>query len=315
MNIIICELVGTMLLVLLGDSICMNLNLNKSGNKGGGPLMSCIGWGFAVMIPAFIFGRATGAHFNPAVTIALAVRGVANGGISWGVVPLYLIGEMLGGFVGAVLCTIMYYNHLEATPDNDVKRGCYCTSPSIRNTGLNLYSEIVDSFILMFAILGIGQTVAGDSALNYVFIWAIITGIGTAKITEAFHHNSWMHAAEDFQACADGLPDPAIADPVVVALFCSSCWRYDGEYSPNGGRRDICTDPSTDLIPIEKITVPTLILCGDRDPYLNYGRLADSPTRLPAGSSVDIISGGGHVLMLEAPFYHAFQEKVLNFLQ
>ena len=163
MNIIICELVGTMLLVLLGDSICMNLNLNKSGNKGGGPLMSCIGWGFAVMIPAFIFGRATGAHFNPAVTIALAVRGVANGGISWSVVPLYLIGEMLGGFVGAVLCTIMYYNHLEATPDNDVKRGCYCTSPSIRNTGLNLYSEIVDSFILMFAILGMFGGVTGYS--------------------------------------------------------------------------------------------------------------------------------------------------------
>ena len=205
MNIIICELVGTMLLVLLGDSICMNLNLNNSGNKGGGPLMSCIGWGFAVMIPAFIFGRATGAHFNPAVTIALAVRGVANGGISWGVVPLYLIGEMLGGFVGAVLCTIMYYNHLEATPDNDVKRGCYCTSPSIRNTGLNLYSEIVDSFILMFAILGIGQTVAGDSALNYVFIWAIITGIGTAFGGVTGYS---MNAARD------------LPPRIVFALFC-----------------------------------------------------------------------------------------------
>lgn len=180
MSIIICELFGTMLLVLLGDSVCMNINLNKSGNKGGGPLMCCIGWGFAVMVPAFIFGKATGSHFNPAITIALAVRGVANGGISWDVVPLYLVGEMLGGFIGAVLCTIMYYNHLEATPDPDLKRGCYCTGPSIRNTGLNLYSEIVDSFILMCAILGIGQTVAGNTALNYVFLWGIITSIGTA---------------------------------------------------------------------------------------------------------------------------------------
>ena len=143
----------------------------------------------------------------------------------------------------------------------------------------------------------------------------ILTGVGAAEITEEFHHNSWTHAAEDFQRGPDGLLDPAITDPVVVALLCSSCWRYDGEYSPNGGRRDICADRSVDLIPLEKIARPTLILCGDRDPYVNYQRLDDSLTRLPAGSSVEIISGGGHVLMYEAPFYHAFQEILLHFLQ
>ena len=182
MSILICELVGTALLVLLGDGVCMNINLNKSGQKGGGACLCGIGWGLAVMVPAFIFGKATGAHFNPAVTIALAV----NGSVGWGTVPFYLIGEMVGGFIGASILTLMYHDHLAATPENDVKRGCendvkrgcYCTAPSIRNTGLNFLSEFIDTFVLMFAILGIGQTVAGDTGLNFVFVWAIITAIG-----------------------------------------------------------------------------------------------------------------------------------------
>ena len=173
--------VGTALLVLLGDGVCMNINLNKSGQKGGGACLCGIGWGLAVMVPAFIFGNATGAHFNPAVTIALAV----NGTVSFGMVPFYIIGEMVGGFIGASILTLMYHDHLAATPENDVKRGCYCTAPSIRNTGLNFLSEFIDTFVLMFAILGIGQVAitegaipAGKTGLNFVFVWAIITAIG-----------------------------------------------------------------------------------------------------------------------------------------
>ena len=143
----------------------------------------------------------------------------------------------------------------------------------------------------------------------------ILTGIGAAEIPEPFHRNSRAHAAEDFQQAADGLPDPAITDPVVVDLFCSGCTRFDGEYSPNAGRRDICVDPSIDLIPLEQIAAPTLILCGDRDPYLNYERLGDSLRRLPRGSALEIIPGGGHVLMLEAPYHQEFQRKLLRFLR
>ena len=167
MSILICELVGTALLVLLGDGVCMNINLNKSGQKGGGACLCGIGWGLAVMVPAFIFGKATGAHFNPAVTIALAVNG--------------------------------------SVPENDVKRGCYCTAPSIRNTGLNFLSEFIDTFVLMFAILGIGQTVAGDTGLNFVFVWAIITSIGMSFGGVTGYA---MNAARDFS--------PRLA----FALFC-----------------------------------------------------------------------------------------------
>ena len=201
MSILICELVGTALLVLLGDGVCMNINLNKSGQKGGGACLCGIGWGLAVMVPAFIFGKATGAHFNPAVTIALAV----NGSVGWGTVPFYLIGEMVGGFIGAAILTLMYHDHLAATPENDVKRGCYCTAPSIRNTGLNFLSEFIDTFVLMFAILGIGQTVAGDTGLNFVFVWAIITSIGMSFGGVTGYA---MNAARDFS--------PRLA----FALFC-----------------------------------------------------------------------------------------------
>ena len=153
------------------------------------------------MVPAFIFGKATGAHFNPAVTIALAV----NGSVGWGTVPFYLIGEMVGGFIGAAILTLMYHDHLAATPENDVKRGCYCTAPSIRNTGLNFLSEFIDTFVLMFAILGIGQTVAGDTGLNFVFVWAIITAIGMSFGGVTGYA---MNAARDFS--------PRLA----FALFC-----------------------------------------------------------------------------------------------
>ena len=167
-----------------------------------------------------------------------------------------------------------------------------------------------------------GTVTAGRCAARYaahlrklVLYAPILTGIGTEEVTDDFHHNSWAHAADDFQRGADGLPDPMITEPVVVDLFCSSCWRYDGEYSPNGGRRDICVDPSIELIPLESITVPTLILCGDRDPYVNYKCLSDSLRQLPKGSALEMIPGGGHVIMLEAPSYRDFQEKLLSFLR
>ena len=142
----------------------------------------------------------------------------------------------------------------------------------------------------------------------------ILTGVGVQEIAEAFHHNSWEHAASDFQTCGDGSFDLGAAEQTIIELFCSSCWHYDGERSPNGGRRDICVEPEKDLIPLEEIAAPTLVICGDRDPYVNYGRLKDSLARLPEGSALSLIPGGAHMLMLEAPYYRAFQRELLAFL-
>ena len=151
--------------------------------------------------------------------------------------------------------------------------------------------------------------------VNKLVLYApILCGIGKAEVTEAFHHNSWEHAAEDFQHDPSGNIDYGIADRVLTEMFCSSCWHYDGEYSPNGGRRDICVDSSEKLIDLSALRVPTLILCGDRDSYVNYDLLRSAPDLLPEGSAVRVIPGAAHVLMYEKPFYHEFQKELMGFL-
>ena len=139
------------MLVLLGDGVCCNVSLNKSGMKGGGTVHILIGWGMAVMVPAFSFGEMSGSHFNPAVTIGAAMRG----GMSWGQVPGYIVAQMLGGFVGAAILMVLYGDHIKQTADDACVRGCFCTGPSIRNTVLNFLSEFVATFVLVFTLASI----------------------------------------------------------------------------------------------------------------------------------------------------------------
>ena len=143
----------------------------------------------------------------------------------------------------------------------------------------------------------------------------ILSGLGKAEVKEPFHHNTWEHAADDFQRNEDGTFDYSVADPVVIEMLCSSAWHYDRESSPNGGRRDICVEKEQSLIDLEEISVPTLVICGDEDPYLDYDRVNSVLEHLPAGSALKIIEGASHVAFLEKPYYHDFQESVKRFLE
>ena len=143
----------------------------------------------------------------------------------------------------------------------------------------------------------------------------ILSGLGEAEIKEAFHHNTWDHAADDFAKKPDGTFDLSIADPNLIEMFCSSCWHYDGDKSPNGGRRDICVSKDTKLIDLSKITVPTLVICGDSDPYLNYDLVGRVKESLPKGSELVMIKGGSHVVYIEKPYYKAFREGIKGFLK
>lgn len=175
MQIFLSELIGTAILILLGDGVCCNVSLNKSGQKGAGSVQTGIAWGLAVLLPAFVFGATSGAHFNPAVTIALAV----NGTVPWSSVPAYLAGEFLGAFLGAALLVVLFYEQFKATEDPNVKRGCFCTAPSVRNTPLNFLSEFICGFLLLFCILGEGQVAgAAGSGVNYLLTYGIIVSIG-----------------------------------------------------------------------------------------------------------------------------------------
>ena len=143
----------------------------------------------------------------------------------------------------------------------------------------------------------------------------ILCGLGDYEVDEAFHYNTWEHAADDFQRDENGDYDLTITDPVIIEMYCSSCWHYDRDYSPNGGRRDLLVDPSEKLIDLSDIQSPTLAICGDTDPYLNYDLVYSVLDELPEGSALEVIPGASHAVMIEAPYYQDFQNRVLNFLE
>ncbi|MDO4675637.1 MAG: MIP/aquaporin family protein [Anaerobiospirillum succiniciproducens] len=170
----IAEFVGTALLLMLGNSNVCNCILRKSGMSGAGPVMINFGWGFAVMVPAFIFGASSGAHFNPALTVALAL----NGTFDWAMVPGYFVAQMAGAFTGGCLAWLLWKDHLDDEEDPNKKLGVFCTSPSIPNRFRNFVSEILGTFLLVFAILGISQVQGLATGLSYIYVWAIIVVIG-----------------------------------------------------------------------------------------------------------------------------------------
>lgn len=170
----IAEFLGTMLLILLGDGVVANVTLNKSGMKGAGSVQITFAWGLAVMIPACIFGAASGASFNPALTLALAI----DGSFAWSMVPGYIIAQFAGAFVGACLVYLLFKGQFDATDDAATKRGVFCTAPSIRNRGLNILSEAIGTFVLVFAIKGMENVPGLTDGLGKFIVFGIIVSIG-----------------------------------------------------------------------------------------------------------------------------------------
>ncbi len=151
--------------------------------------------------------------------------------------------------------------------------------------------------------------------LNKLVLYApILSGIGECDASKPFHHNTWEHSVDDFQRDKKGNIDYSIIDPLLVELWASSCWHYDADESPNGGRRDICIDESNKLIDVSLLKIPTLVIYGDNDPYLNYKLLSSIHTQLPEGSEVQIIKGGSHAVFVEKPYHKDFQKLLINFL-
>lgn len=167
----IAEFIGTMLLIILGDGVVANVTLNKSGMKGAGSIQITFAWGLAVMVPAFIFGDASGAHFNPALTIALAV----DGSLEWGLVPGYIIAQFAGAILGGCLVYLLFKDQFDATESAATKLGVFSTGPSVPNMPLNILSEAVGTFILVFAIKGIPMVADG---VDKFMVFGIIVSIG-----------------------------------------------------------------------------------------------------------------------------------------
>ncbi|WP_299099212.1 MIP/aquaporin family protein [uncultured Alistipes sp.] len=172
------EFIGTAILVLFGDGVVASNVLKKSKGENGGWVVITLAWGLAVMLGVFISGPYSGAHLNPAVTLGLAAAGT----FSWGLVVPYIVAQMLGGFLGAVLVYLFYKDHYDATDDPAAKLATFCTAPAIRNYGRNLFSEILGTFVLVFVILAlsIGENTpeVGMGALGAFPVAMLIVALG-----------------------------------------------------------------------------------------------------------------------------------------
>jgi len=168
------ELIGTALLIILGDGVVANVVLQKTKGNNSGWIVITFGWSMAVFIGIFSSAAASGAHLNPAVTISFA----ALGKFDWGLVPVYIAAQMLGAFIGAVIVWFAYRQHFDATENASDKLAVFCNAPAIRNTFNNLITEIIGTFVLVFAVLKMADPASSLGALNALPVALVVLAIG-----------------------------------------------------------------------------------------------------------------------------------------
>lgn len=160
MNPYLAEGVGTALLILLGNGVVANIVLAKTKANSAGWICITAGWGCAVALAVYAVARVSGAHLNPAVSIALA----SIGGFKWGLVPGYIAAQMAGAFVGAVLVFLAYFAHWEPTADAGAKLACFSTGPAVRALVPAFVTEAIGTAVLVFVVLTFGRVAAGAAA-------------------------------------------------------------------------------------------------------------------------------------------------------
>jgi glycerol uptake facilitator protein len=167
------ELIGTMILIVFGAGIGAGSSLKNSYSNNAGWIVITIAWGLAVTMGVFAVGSVSGAHLNPAVTVALAI----NGDFAWSEVPGYIIAQMIGAIIGAALVYLHYLPHWKATEDPGTKLGVFATSPAIPHTFSNVVSELFGTFILVLGLLFIGANKFTEG-LNPLAVGLLIVVIG-----------------------------------------------------------------------------------------------------------------------------------------
>lgn len=168
------ELIGTALLILLGNGVVANVVLDGTKGNNAGWIVITWGWGMATFVAVFTVAAFSGAHINPAVTLGLAIAGK----FEWARVPAYIIAQFAGAFIGACLIWLFYRSHYAVTDDKDLKLATFCTAPAIRNKASNLISEILGTFVLVFAVLFLAVSVFGLGALDALPVGLLVLAIG-----------------------------------------------------------------------------------------------------------------------------------------
>ncbi|MDN5667602.1 MAG: aquaporin family protein [Renibacterium salmoninarum] len=184
LEIFFSELFGTAILILLGTGVVANVVLKGTKGNAGGTLMVNFGWGIGVFAGVYVAFK-SGAHLNPAVTIGVAINNAMQGkhefvpgvDINAGSIALYIVAQLLGAIIGAVLCWVAYKQHFDAEPIAANKLGVFSTGPAIRNYAWNVVTEVIATFVLVFVIILFAST---PSQLGPLAVALLVVGIGAS---------------------------------------------------------------------------------------------------------------------------------------
>lgn len=168
------ELTGTALLIILGNGVVANVVLNKTKGNNSGWIVIAFGWAIGVFVGVFVSAESSGAHLNPAVTIAFAVLGK----LPWNVVATYILAQMVGAMLGATIVWLSYREHFNETHDAALQLAVFSTGPQIRNSLQNLISEIIGTLVLVLGVLHIAAPASSLGAVNALPVALLVLGIG-----------------------------------------------------------------------------------------------------------------------------------------
>lgn len=170
----LAEIIGTALLIIFGNGVVANVLLAKSKGNNGGWIVITLGWAMGVFVAVYTVAGYSGAHLNPAVTIALATAEKFD----WANVPLYIAAQFLGAMLGALIVWITYRQHFNETKEQDLQLAVFCNAPAIRSPFNNLLTEIIGTFVLVFGIFYILPASNSLGALNALPVALLVLAIG-----------------------------------------------------------------------------------------------------------------------------------------
>ena len=174
MNAFFAEFFGTAVIIVFGGGVVSNVLLNRTKGNNSGWIVISFGWAVGVFTGILIAAPISGAHLNPAVTLALVLAGK----FELNKLPVYMSAQLLGAMFGAVLVWLAYKKHFDATEDGDAKLAVFCTAPNIRSYWYNVLTEIIGTYILTLAVLYMATPDVGLGALNALPVAIVVLGIG-----------------------------------------------------------------------------------------------------------------------------------------
>jgi glycerol uptake facilitator protein len=174
MNQFFAEFFGTAMIMVFGSGVVANVLLNKTKGNNSGWIVISFGWAIGVFTGVLVAADISGAHLNPAVTLALVLAGKFSATL----MPLYIAAQLLGAMFGSGLAWLAYKKHFDATDEADLKLAVFCTAPNIRSYLYNVITEVIGTYVLALAVLYMAKPDVGLGALNALPVALVVLGLG-----------------------------------------------------------------------------------------------------------------------------------------